>query len=219
MFGSKNDWKRHENSQHYQLECWRCHEPDASSILNQCAKIFYRREKFTQHLKHDHPKMSDHYINKEVRRTRIGRNGQYQFWCGFCRKIIGLKSKGLEAWDERFNHVDDEHFKRGQRISDWVPIDGHGPKGSQPEDTTQARSPCSEPDEEDDDSGEAEAETCQESAAPTAPDEVHVSKRTAAPSDGRAHPSKKVRTERDHTEREPYRYCVSGVPSPGNSTC
>lgn len=211
IFGSKNDWKRHENSQHFQLECWRCHEPDSSSKINQCAKIFYHREKFMQHLEQDHSKLSVDHIKEEVKRNRIGRSGQEQFWCGFCVQIIGLKNKGLEAWDERFNHVDDKHFKRGQRISGWVPVDGHGPKGSHSEDTAQERSPSCGQDEEDDDDDcdSGEAEPSQESAPSSPPDDLTVSKRKAAPVTGHAHRGKKVRIDEAHTEKEAIRYCVS----------
>lgn len=40
-----------------------------------------------------------------------------------------LEKKDLEAWDERFNHIDDFHFKRGERIDDWYPLDRDIPKG------------------------------------------------------------------------------------------
>lgn len=35
---------------------------------------------------------------------------------------------GIEAWDERFNHIDDEHFKKGTRVEDWVPLEGEVPR-------------------------------------------------------------------------------------------
>lgn len=128
-FGSKNDWKRHENSQHYQLEAWRCHEHDSSSRIKQCARIFYRREPFQNHLKEHHGIKDEEHIKAQSKRGRIGRNCQSGFWCGFCKKIVTLKTKGLDAWDERFNHIDDLHFKRGQRIADWYPLDKDIPKG------------------------------------------------------------------------------------------
>lgn len=60
-----------------------------------------------------------------ILRNRIGRNGQSQFWCGFCREIIPLEIEGLGAWDERFNHIDSEHLKKGQRMGDWLSPSGH----------------------------------------------------------------------------------------------
>ena len=61
---------------------------------------------------------------------RIGRNGQSGFWCGFCKRVVSLQSRGLEAWDERFDHIDDCHFKRGERIDEsWYPLESDIPKG------------------------------------------------------------------------------------------
>jgi hypothetical protein len=40
-----------------------------------------------------------------------------------------LKKQGLEAWDERFNHIDDNHFKKGCRIDQWYELDRDIPKG------------------------------------------------------------------------------------------
>ncbi|KAL8993686.1 MAG: hypothetical protein Q9169_006163 [Polycauliona sp. 2 TL-2023] len=127
--GSKNDWKRHENTQHYQIETWRCHEYSKSSAIGQCASIFYRREQFQGHLRDKHQIEDDTYIQKQCKEHRIGRNGQGKFWCGFCQGIVQLKTKGLEAWEERFRHIDDQHYKKGQTIYDWVPLDGHVSKG------------------------------------------------------------------------------------------
>ncbi|KAL8755598.1 MAG: hypothetical protein Q9199_003535 [Rusavskia elegans] len=127
--GSKNDWKRHENTQHYQIETWRCHEYSKSSAIGQCASIFYRREQFQAHLRDKHQIHDDQYIQAQCKRHRIGRNGQGKFWCGFCQEILELKTKGLDAWEERFGHIDNEHYKKGQTIYDWVPLDGHVSKG------------------------------------------------------------------------------------------
>ena len=128
VFGSKNDWKRHENTQHYQIEAWRCHEV-SSNLIKQCAKVFYRRELFQAHLKECHDIKNEDRIREQSKRQRIGRNGQSGFWCGFCKKIVKLEKKDLEAWDERFNHIDNFHFKKGERIDTWYPLDRDIPKG------------------------------------------------------------------------------------------
>ncbi|KAL8807109.1 MAG: hypothetical protein Q9182_000942 [Xanthomendoza sp. 2 TL-2023] len=127
--GSKNDWKRHENTQHYQIETWRCDEFSERSAIGRCASLFYRREQFQSHLRDKHQKNDEQYIQEQCKRHRIGRNGQDRFWCGFCQQIVELKTKGLEAWEERFGHIDDLHYKKGQTIFDWVPLDGHVSKG------------------------------------------------------------------------------------------
>ena len=58
----------------------------------------------------------------------MGRNGQLSFWCGFCRQILTLHKKDLEAWDERFDHIDDQHFKKGEKIGKWYPINKDLPR-------------------------------------------------------------------------------------------
>jgi hypothetical protein len=79
---------------------------------------------YFQHLKKSHSVQSDE-IKTHLQKDQIGRNAQYQFWCGFCKKIIPLRNFGLAAWNERFDHIDGEHFKKGQRIGDWLPAEGH----------------------------------------------------------------------------------------------
>lgn len=91
--------------------------------------MFHRREQFQAHLKDHHLIKDDEYIRSQTKLQRIGRNGQCKFWCGFCQKIVNLQSRGLEAWDERFNHIDDSHFKQGRRIDEWYPLDKDVPKG------------------------------------------------------------------------------------------
>ncbi|KAH3200109.1 hypothetical protein KXW44_009296 [Aspergillus fumigatus] len=117
-FGSKADWKRHENSQHYHIQSWYCTLCDPTKG-KRYARWYYRQEVFVQHLK------THHHVDNEgarvaVANNLVGENGQSRFWCGFCREIIPLHSQGREAWNERFDHIDFEHFRRGQRIEDWV---------------------------------------------------------------------------------------------------
>lgn len=40
-----------------------------------------------------------------------------------------MNKQGLEAWDERFNHIDDNHFKKGCRIEQWYELDRDIPNG------------------------------------------------------------------------------------------
>ncbi|KAL4888699.1 hypothetical protein BDV59DRAFT_136847 [Aspergillus ambiguus] len=135
-FGSKADWKRHENSQHFHLQSWRCtmhgDEDDASSAGRPCARLFYRQEVYVQHLRKVHH-ADDAAVRDALCRNRMGRNGQSRFWCGFCRDIVPLKSQGIDAWNERFNHIDAEHFKKGERIADWLLPEGHLTKAGERE--------------------------------------------------------------------------------------
>lgn len=40
-----------------------------------------------------------------------------------------MNKQGLDAWDERFNHIDDHHFKKGSRIHQWYELDRDIPNG------------------------------------------------------------------------------------------
>jgi uncharacterized C2H2 Zn-finger protein len=123
-FGSKNDWKRHENSQHFHLETWRCEEERSEG--GRCATVFYRRMTFQDHLVKAHQK-DDEQIKSALEKCRIGRNSQSRFWCGFCNTLIDLKKRGVDAWTERFDHIDDHfvgrHGNPKQSIKDWIPLD------------------------------------------------------------------------------------------------
>lgn len=120
-FGSKNDWKRHENNMHWQIEAWKCAEPRDNKLSgphptkivdlarlrakaqnktrHQCGQVFYRREQFQAHLEGDHKLKGDdgEYVREQCRTRRIGRNGQKGFWCGFCQTVVELKKRGLEV--------------------------------------------------------------------------------------------------------------------------
>ncbi|CZT10077.1 uncharacterized protein RAG0_14658 [Rhynchosporium agropyri] len=124
-FGSKNDWKRHENSQHFHLEAWRCDVERADGVL--CAKSFYRRQTFQDHLKKEYQITDKTVLDEKLKACGIGSNCQSQFWCGFCKKLIDLKMQGLAAWNERFDHIDKHFMGREpftkQSIRDWSPVD------------------------------------------------------------------------------------------------
>ncbi|OAL07168.1 hypothetical protein IQ06DRAFT_8008 [Phaeosphaeriaceae sp. SRC1lsM3a] len=117
-FGAKSDWKRHENSQHFQLEAYRCSQmlPNGKP----CGEHFFRVENFKKHLESQHKmcKVDDQIT--EAKRRRIGKNCQQQFWCGFHGDIIELKEKRNAAWDERFDHIA-FHFEKDRRsIEEWI---------------------------------------------------------------------------------------------------
>ncbi|RAH76423.1 hypothetical protein BO86DRAFT_15763 [Aspergillus japonicus CBS 114.51] len=118
-FGSKEDWKRHENSQHFHSRSWRCTLPDATKEGLPCARLFYRQQTYIQHLKKQHEMDAEDEVRAALSDSRISRDGRASFWCGFCRKDVPL-GPGLEAWNERFDHIDTEHYKKGERIEDWV---------------------------------------------------------------------------------------------------
>ena len=123
-FGSKADWKRHESSQHVHLRSWRCtlQDPDKKDIP--CSRLFPRQEMYIQHLQKQHH-ADENAVQTSLSKNRLGQDGQPQFWCGFCRAILPVRSRGLAAWSERFSHIDSQHFKKGDRVGDWLPASGH----------------------------------------------------------------------------------------------
>ncbi|KAF2196984.1 hypothetical protein GQ43DRAFT_475846 [Delitschia confertaspora ATCC 74209] len=135
-FGAKSDWKRHENSQHFQLECYRCCRPCSSSSsvsssqTTACGELFYYSETLKDHLISQHlfSEQDQQKLDAEVKASKIGKNGQGQFWCGFCTSLIKLNAKRNAAWDERFNHID-EHFKKGRSIEEWWCLEARKSKG------------------------------------------------------------------------------------------
>ena len=129
-FGSKSDWKRHESTQHFETETWRCEEFAPRSKILECALIFHEQEEFIKHLRENHC-LDDQTISRRCESGRVGNNYQTSYWCGFCRKIIPQRDKrGSEAQNERYDHIDDCHFKRGQCIDDWYSIGSQEPRGA-----------------------------------------------------------------------------------------
>lgn len=121
-FGSKNDWKRHENSQHYQHELWKCNERVPTDPNDTCGKTCHRREQFRAHLAKDHSITTPADIELKLEQCLVGQNCDSNFWCGFCRMVIEVEDKGLKAWTSRFDHIDDHFSGRGcpkMDISQW----------------------------------------------------------------------------------------------------
>ncbi|KAL7799045.1 hypothetical protein V8C37DRAFT_398882 [Trichoderma ceciliae] len=103
MFGSKNDWKRHESSQHFQMESWNCDFPG-------CDKVLPRREQFKTHLEHNHKLTDGQVIENKLESCRLGRHCDPRFWCGFCDKFIEIRKKVLNSWTKRCDHIDSHLF-------------------------------------------------------------------------------------------------------------
>ncbi|KAL2260071.1 hypothetical protein VTK26DRAFT_6035 [Humicola hyalothermophila] len=125
-FGSKNDWKRHENSQHFQLEIWRCAEKAAGNPEEECGKVCHRRESLRTHLEKEHNIREIAILDKKLADCRMGRNFESRFWCGFCQKTIEPTGTGGPAHSERFDHIDDHFNGRGtpkRSISEWKHMD------------------------------------------------------------------------------------------------
>ena len=123
-FGSKNDWSRHESSQHSFEEGWRCPKKDKHSRVP-CASFFEKREMFCKHLKDEHGAKDVQKNKKLNRECHISNKYEGRFWCGFCKGIRNM-GRGLDGDKERANHIC-RHFIQGkQPIAEWTP-----PKGNQ----------------------------------------------------------------------------------------
>ncbi|KAH0551608.1 hypothetical protein GP486_007174 [Trichoglossum hirsutum] len=214
LFGSKNDWKRHENTQHFQLEMWRCHEKDSTG--KECAKLFYRREAFQAHLR-QHGITSMDRLREEARSRRIGRNGQHQFWCGFCRREVPLKCRGLDAWDERFNHIGVHYAQDKKKIEEWIPVDSNRPKGDTwPEIRTEEPTESREPREAEGHKGDCPKDEVPKDEAPKdggpKEDDANAVRRPSPETTGQPDPSQSPAAatyESQESNAEVEKYCVS----------
>lgn len=128
-FGSKNDWKRHENSQHYHHELWKCNaanltaSPTDPNTTTPCNRTYNRREQFRAHLKKDHGMVDSAAVESKIEECLDVRSYEVRFWCGFCCKVVQIRERGLKAGMERFNHMD-SHFTGAEgrpkmKISQW----------------------------------------------------------------------------------------------------
>lgn len=115
-FGSKNDWKRHESSQHFQLESWNC------DILN-CNKVLPRRELFKMHLRNYHKVQDSQEIENKLESRRLGRHCDPRFWCGFCDGFVEIEGEVANSWTKRCDHIDSHLFGKDglekKTMSEW----------------------------------------------------------------------------------------------------
>lgn len=75
-----------------------------------------------------------------------------------------MKSRNLEAWDERFDHIDNFHFKHGESIDEWYPLDKDIPKGFLRSDNVlDSGGPSIVPDQNDSDEDETSGEAGEDS--------------------------------------------------------
>ncbi|KAI5796609.1 hypothetical protein EDC01DRAFT_652055 [Geopyxis carbonaria] len=132
-FATKNEWKRHVQSQHMQQYIWRCDYP---ACVDRKAATFNRKDLFGQHLKRMHsPQAADaksrnnntsnksnttpemnQFISTDMPRIqdrcKIERRPPPQYSvCGFCQKQF----KGKDSWDKRMEHVG-RHYESGENI-------------------------------------------------------------------------------------------------------
>lgn len=85
-----------------------------------CSKTFGSKADWKRHEKSQHDHQQSTPVDNAIKIDQSGCTESLQFWCGFCREHLLLESTTIDkAWNERFNHIDEEHFKTGQRIDEW----------------------------------------------------------------------------------------------------
>lgn len=126
-FGTKWEWKRHEQNQHLQNEAWRCCYNDG---VPECQKLFSDLKVFGEHLVEHFDKSkknvtSEEFANK-VEECHLPQKWLGSYWCGFCRRIVRSEKKfGRDMDDERVEHIAD-HVHQDFKSSDWVELAAGG---------------------------------------------------------------------------------------------
>ena len=79
----------------------------------------------TQHLTKEHGLDASHAAER-LDASHVGPNNQQGFWCGFCCRVIKLrKPLGVEAYDERFTHIDSHFIKENKSVEHWIDVEKH----------------------------------------------------------------------------------------------
>lgn len=137
-FGSKNEWKRHVNTQHMRLGFWRC---DQCPQMDRKPNDFNRKDLFVQHLRRMHPieaaiqseivKPAKRKMHDDVEEQTLAeavprcfvklRTPPVSSSCVFCDATF----EGFGKWEERMEHVGRhmEAMKKGREdplpLSAW----------------------------------------------------------------------------------------------------
>lgn len=111
--GSKNEWKRHVQTQHLRPGFWRCDQcPDVDRGRNseRSPKVFNRKDLFIQHVRRMHP-LANRVTSDQEEEEELGRIAARcyrhirslpdQSACVYC----DAEFKGSGSWDERMEHV------------------------------------------------------------------------------------------------------------------
>ncbi|EMC93545.1 hypothetical protein BAUCODRAFT_125399 [Baudoinia panamericana UAMH 10762] len=116
-FGSRNDWKRHEKSQHRIREAWRCNVKVSEKT---CGKLVYARERMRSHIKRRHAEVRTKSLDALCNGMHLGDNASDQFWCGFCEDLVPCKADVQKPGEYRMKHIGDHYDKDDKHINDWV---------------------------------------------------------------------------------------------------
>ncbi|MBA7493097.1 hypothetical protein ES702_03652 [subsurface metagenome] len=123
-FGTKWEWKRHEQSQHIQNEAWRCRQMDGKKS---CQELFNDQKKFEEHLIQEHSYKSDtKEMTKEMDECHLLKKWLGSYWCGYCKRVVqSQKDYGKDMDNERVEHIG-SHVVEGCRSTDWIELAAGG---------------------------------------------------------------------------------------------
>ncbi|KAI7153426.1 hypothetical protein KC316_g10618, partial [Hortaea werneckii] len=137
-FGSRNDWKRHENSQHFLIDQWRCDMVIEGN--HKCGSLFQSDDAMRKHLLAQHTAALQleasrkgnplqRLVNLKTEHMHIGREAHHYYWCGFCDRLIAPVKGASNAWEDRFRHVGDHYDKENKHVDDWICVQANRRKG------------------------------------------------------------------------------------------
>ncbi len=135
-FTSKNEWKRHINTQHIKLGYWRCDLCPPTTDPNDGNALYYnefnRKDLFTQHLRRMHaapkdsssdssaeyPVNEDNLAEHQTRCFLALRTAPQQSSCLFCEQ----RFEGPTSWEDRVEHVGRHLEKDRSSIRDMLDV-------------------------------------------------------------------------------------------------
>ncbi|KAI7210530.1 hypothetical protein KC333_g8176 [Hortaea werneckii] len=137
-FGSRNDWKRHENSQHFLIDQWRCDMVIEGN--HKCGSLFQSDDAMRKHLLAQHTAALQleasrkgnplqRLVTLKTEHMHIGREAHHYYWCGFCDRLVAPVKDASNAWEDRFRHVGDHYDKENKHVDDWICVQANRRKG------------------------------------------------------------------------------------------
>jgi hypothetical protein len=131
QLGSRDDWRRHESTQHFLSSRWLCRHPLPDGVSSCGHHIFIDPQQLRIHLQGMHAIHDINTLSQLQHRYHLGREGNYSFWCGFCSGVIQQDDdfEGmLRPWEARCSHIASHFDKEHRTIDDWVDVDTGVPR-------------------------------------------------------------------------------------------
>lgn len=133
-FDAKNEWKRHVSTKHLGLKYWVCMEgkcaDERQSVFQQRAglepngNIFNRKDLYTQHIRRMHSNIAGQsttnykgadarsdFMVKRMQEDALRIRCRLPTWMPCPVKSCDKSFRGSNAWDERMEHVAQQHFE------------------------------------------------------------------------------------------------------------